>query len=188
VPAPDRAGEVLVQELPWGPVVPLMELTNWIAGVRQAALAVVVIALLFVFTRRGALLMALGSMASLWDGAIFKPLLHRPRPAASLVHVREAASGYSFPSGHATFYTWFAILLVAAVAPLVRRQWRPLLWAVAAGLILVGCLGRLWAGVHWPSDVAGGFLLSLAWVAIVYSAAGFQSQRPRRRSTPAAGA
>jgi len=58
-------------------------------------------------------------------------------------------------------------MLATAVAPRLKPSLRPILWLAAALLILIGCLGRIYAGVHWPTDVIGGFLLSLSWVAFV---------------------
>jgi undecaprenyl-diphosphatase len=40
-------------------------------------------------------------------------------------------------------------------------------WALAVLLVFTACFGRVWAGVHWPSDVLGGFLLGLGWSAFV---------------------
>jgi undecaprenyl-diphosphatase len=44
---------------------------------------------------------------------------------------------------------------------------RPILWIVAAIVIILTCIARVWAGDHWPSDVLGGVLLAIAWSAFV---------------------
>ena len=70
----------------------------------------------------------------------------------------------SFPSGHAAgsmiFFLTFALLLAH------RTRWRR--WA-AAGAILVSVLvglSRVMLGVHWPSDVVGGWAFGALWVLI----------------------
>jgi len=85
----------------------------------------------------------------------------RPRPDAHLVHVLRHTTQGSYPSGHAVFFTWLAILVPLALRP-VWRGW----WLLAAGLALVlvvAVVGRLVVGEHWPSDVLGGLLLGLGW-------------------------
>ena len=59
------------------------------------------------------------------------------------------------------------ILLAFSLAPHVRPRRRWVLWVAAAIVIFLACCARVWAGVHWPSDVAGGFLLGLGWAAFV---------------------
>jgi undecaprenyl-diphosphatase len=86
-----------------------------------------------------------------------KAVVHRARPpvAVRLVHV----SGYSFPSGHATVAVavWGAITLVVASG---RRLRTKVLLGAAAGMIsLVVGVSRLYLGVHWFTDVVGGFAL-----------------------------
>lgn len=162
----DLPVERAVQAVPWGPLARLMELTNWLGGWRQAVLGVAAVLLLALVDRRAGWLMAIGAGASLLDD-LAKVGFSRPRPAADLVHVLAPATGYSYPSGHAVFFTWLSFMLAFSLAPLVRPRLRPLLWALAALLAVMACLGRVWAGVHWPSDVLGGFLLALAWCAFV---------------------
>jgi undecaprenyl-diphosphatase len=87
----------------------------------------------------------------------------RPPPADRLV--TEAA--YSFPSTHsvfaAAFFTMLAILLVRAIPR--RRRWLRLLAAVAClGMAVAVAASRVWLGVHYPTDVAGGLLLGAGWV------------------------
>ena len=55
---------------------------------------------------------------------------------------------------------------VALWAPLKTRG-RPILWILAAVVIVLTCLARVWAGDHWPSDVIGGVLLGIGWSAFV---------------------
>ena len=162
----DRAIELFVQLFPWGPILILFKATNSLAGVWQLAAGVVLAIVFAVWDRRAGWLILIGSGASLIDNVI-KVLVQRQRPSADLVHVLNPAQGYSFPSGHAVFYTWVAVMVAASLAPRVEPAVRPLLWTAAALLILIGCTARIYDGVHWPTDVIGGFLLGLGWSAFV---------------------
>lgn len=160
--AQDITLERAVQSISWGPLAALMDFTNSLGGIRQVILGAVILAVTFVFNRRGGLLLAMGGLASGIDQVV-KVLIHEPRPLASVVHVLEKANGYSYPSGHAVFYTWVYLLLAVAIAPRLRARLRPYLFLLAAVLIFFACLGRVYAGAHWPSDVLGGFFLGAAW-------------------------
>jgi len=85
---------------------------------------------------------------------------HRPRPFAALdvPHLLTETS-YSFPSGHAIFF--FA--LAAGVFVSNRRLGA---WLYVAA-VLVG-LGRVAAGVHYPSDIFGGAILGMlvGWIGV----------------------
>jgi len=157
---------LFVQRLPWGPLTHAMDLTNVLGGSYQVALGAGVVVLAALLDRRAGWLMVIGALASLFDNVV-KLSFERHRPTADLVHVLSPASGYSYPSGHAVFFTWLSFMLAYAVAPMVRPRLRPLVWALAGLVIAIACLGRVWAGVHWPSDVLGGFLLGLTWSAFV---------------------
>jgi membrane-associated phospholipid phosphatase len=81
----------------------------------------------------------------------------RPEENLRLVEVHYQ----SFPSGHsANPLVAFLMLAVLAAPPGKRR------WAVAGALLLAFLIGisRPMLGVHWPSDVVGGWAFGLAWV------------------------
>jgi len=156
----------VIQQLSWGPVVYPMQLINSIAGYWQMLAGAVVVAAMFIFNRRAGWLMLIGSISSLLDN-ILKLVISRPRPTVDLVHILTPASGFSYPSGHAVFFTWLSFMTAVSVAPRIRPVYRPLLWLLAALVIVLTCLARVWAGDHWPSDVMGGVLLGIGWSAFV---------------------
>jgi undecaprenyl-diphosphatase len=162
----DRAIELFVQGFPWGPIVYLFNATNALSGIWQLLAGLLFAIVVAIWDRRAGWLLLIGSGASLLDNLI-KSMVQRHRPTPDLVQVLDPAQGYSYPSGHAVFYTWVAVMSAAALAPRLSPRLRPFLWLAAALLILVACLGRVYAGVHWPTDVIGGFLLGLAWSALV---------------------
>jgi membrane-associated phospholipid phosphatase len=155
-----------VQSFPWGPITWVFRLINETAGYPQGILGLIVVVVLLVFERRAGYLMALGAISSVIDNEM-KLVLARHRPPADLVHIITPAPGYSYPSGHAVFFTWLSFMLAFALAPHVRPRYRVLLWGGAALVIVLTCFARVWAGAHWPSDVAGGVLLGLGWSALI---------------------
>jgi membrane-associated phospholipid phosphatase len=115
---------------------------------------------------------------------VLKNLFGRVRPDFA-----EGGARYeslSYPSGHssgiATLVTVALVLAWPVLAPRARR------WGVAVGaaLVLVVGLTRMWLGVHYLSDVLGGWSLGLAWslaVALVLGGlpGGRAALRPRER-------
>jgi undecaprenyl-diphosphatase len=163
-PAFDLPVALWVQRAHWGPLIYAFDLINSTAGWVQLVVAVVLMGIVLVFNRRDGALMVLASIASLLDN-VLKSVVGRERPTADLVNIVTPAGGYSYPSGHATFFTWISFMLAFTFAPRLSSRWRWVPWVVAAIVIVLTCLARVWAGDHWPSDVAGGFLLGLAWSA-----------------------
>jgi undecaprenyl-diphosphatase len=155
-----------VQQLNWGPVVYPMDLINASAGIWQVLIGAVAVVALFILERRAGWLMLIGSISSLLDN-IIKLVISRQRPPADLVHILSPTTGYSYPSGHAVFFTWMSFMIAVALAPKIRPAYRPVLWMLAVLVTFLTCIARVWAGAHWPSDVIGGVLLGIGWSAFV---------------------
>ncbi|MGA7910729.1 MAG: phosphatase PAP2 family protein [Candidatus Dormiibacterota bacterium] len=156
----------LVQQVNWGPVVYVFQLIDVSAGIWQVLIGAVAVVALFIFERRAGWLMLIGSLSSLFDN-IIKLVISRQRPPADIVHILSPTTGFSYPSGHAVFFTWMSFMLAVIIAPKIRPAFRPILWIMAALVIVLTCLARVWAGDHWPSDVIGGVLLGVGWSAFV---------------------
>jgi membrane-associated phospholipid phosphatase len=155
-----------IQQINWVPLVYPMQWLNASAGIWQVLLGAIAVVVLFVVERRAGWLMLIGSISSGLDN-IIKLVISRQRPPADLVHILNPTTGYSYPSGHAVFFTWLSFMLAFTLAPKVNPRLRPVLWIAAAVVIVLTCIARVWDGVHWPSDVIGGVLLGLGWSAFV---------------------
>jgi membrane-associated phospholipid phosphatase len=136
-------------------------------------MAVVVIVLLVRRQRRLALWAAVTTIVAGLLGDGLKTVVARARPV--LPEPVAHAPGFSFPSGHAlNSFVFFGILLLL-VLPLLPRAWRWVAWAVAVGGTLLVGFDRVALGVHYVSDVVGGWLLGAGLLAM--SVAAFESWR-----------
>jgi membrane-associated phospholipid phosphatase len=114
----------------------------------------------------------LGCLSHNW---ILKHLFMRERPE---LFERVGWYGWaSYPSGHAMA----AIAILGTMALMLERErgWR---WPLLAVLVvaLLNFYGRIYHGVHWPSDVLAGAVVGLVW--LLGTAIGFDGLPKRRRS------
>ena len=100
------------------------------------------------------------SIGSLSLNPAMKYLLGRPRPA--LYPLRGMWTWASYPSGHLILTT--ALYFTIAMMLLRTRGWR---WPfpVALGIVLLTAYSRLYLQVHWPTDLMGGELIGMVWLA-----------------------
>ncbi|WP_051571423.1 phosphatase PAP2 family protein [Cryptosporangium arvum] len=109
--------------------------------------------------------LALWALVTTWGGAllgvVLKEVVERARPG--LPDAVAYADGYSFPSGHALgAFVGCAVLLLLW---LDRGRVPRVGWVAAVTVVAAVCFSRIALGVHFLSDVIGGCLVGLGWVA-----------------------
>ncbi len=137
---------------------------SWIGFFPQVvALVVIIGGALYLFGLHWeALFSILLAAADQLANFLIKVVVHRPRPAADLVHVFANVGSYSFPSGHTMFYTAYFGLLFFLVYTLFRRGWlRTVTLLVLGGMVLLVGISRIYLGEHWASDVLAGYLMGI---------------------------
>ncbi|MBA3652697.1 MAG: bifunctional DedA family/phosphatase PAP2 family protein [Actinobacteria bacterium] len=115
------------------------------------------------WTTAAHLALSLGGAVALYD--LIKPLVGRPRPHVG--HLVSTATGYAFPSGHAT--QTVAVAVTIAMLGSRRTDSWPLkvsIWSAAALVSLAVGFSRIYLGVHWPTDVLAGYALGGLWAAV----------------------
>jgi membrane-associated phospholipid phosphatase len=131
----------------------------------SAAAAAIVALLLLKRLHREAVFVALAVGSAALLNALLKQLFQRPRP--DVVSPVVTAHGFAFPSGHTMSSMAFACA-VTFLCWRLRWRWRwPVSVAAFAFALLVG-LSRIYLGVHFPSDVLAGWLISIDLVAVIY--------------------
>ena len=124
----------------------VLAVAAWLAGHRRPALA---------------LAAGLAVMVLLQFGV--KEIVDRPRPAPDLVDLRSGFTSPSFPSGHTMSPSYlYGFLTAAAFAIPFTGRVRIAVTGFAFAFLVLGGLANVWLGVHWASDVVGGYLWAAA--------------------------
>ena len=139
-----------------------------------------------VWWRRGqrsrVVMLALAYLGGAALDQLLKLVFHRMRPetAGEVITVQ----GYSFPSGHAMmslcFYGMLIYLLVHERSRLTR------LLGLVAAIVLISFIGlsRIYLGVHYPSDIVGGFTAGFVW--LMANILGYRQYEQRQHHVPEA--
>ena len=122
------------------------------------------------------LVLAAAGLGAATLGVTTKALLSRARPQTAWMAAQ--ASGWAFPSNHAMCATAVYGALGYLIAA-TRDTWltRISIWTGAAFLSLMIGIARVYLGVHWPTDVIGGWILAGAWLAILLALPQVRSYR-----------
>jgi len=97
-----------------------------------------------------------------------KVLVNRVRPV--MIVPVDRAEGGSFPSGHALTSIVAMGVLVLVLLPSLSRKWQPLLVTAAAVVVIAIGFSRLILGLHYLSDILGGWIIGAAWLCIAAGA------------------
>ena len=143
----------------------MLEITS--LGTGTVVTMIVLIAGLFLWLnhhKHSAILLAAATIGGIVLDGLLKIGFNRPRPQIFKWDTYAVSS--SFPSGHAMS----SIIVYGTVAYLAARlqqnaRSRILTMTLAALIILLICVSRLYLGVHYPSDVLAGLVIGLAWAA-----------------------
>ncbi len=134
-----------------------------------ALLGAVAVAVLIRARRRDAALFLIVTMSgalALENGLKFAFQRARPPPFFGTEPMT-----YSFPSGHALFSVCFyGALAITASRSTPSIAIKTGIWIATIFLVLAIGATRIYLGVHYPSDVLGGYLVAMAWIATVLSA------------------
>ena len=92
-----------------------------------------------------------------------KYLVRRERPANMLIE----KDGYSFPSGHSMLALGvYCFLMFLIHKSNLKQVYKNILYVVLSLIIVVVGFTRLYLGVHYPSDVIGGYLITAAYLIV----------------------
>jgi undecaprenyl-diphosphatase len=100
-------------------------------------------------------------LLSAYGNATAKGLFSQPRPFEIFSHVQRLAEagGGGLPSGH----TQNSVVVWAYLAWQYRRRW---LWTISGLLMVLVPLSRIYLGLHFPTDVLGGYVLGLFFLVL----------------------
>lgn len=155
-------------------------------GTNLTLLPILALFSLWLWRKKGrgelALQLIITVLGSLIMNALLKALFDRPRP--ELWPHRGQFKWAAYPSGHAIV----GVAVFFTIALMLHRE-RGWVWPyfVAGGLLTINLYSRLYLGVHWPTDVLGGLLLGVVWLAVMlYAFSPFRAAaREAAHDTPA---
>jgi membrane-associated phospholipid phosphatase len=151
------AGQARATDMGSALITPLMRAMSLIGATpgRLILLAVALGWLLRARRRRDAIWLTACVLGGTLLNLALKQIFAAPRP--DLLPHLDIVHSFSFPSGHAAGN----LIFFGAVAMLGRRRNG---WAIATIVITFIGISRIWLGVHWPGDVAAGWIEGVGWL------------------------
>jgi len=153
----DKAAELAVHRLDSAPADIVMMTATLIGSnlVLFPVLAAVTVLAIHLRKRTVAIVLLIDAVVVIAAYSALKLMFSRERP--TLFDKIALPTDYSFPSGHSMSAVGIYGVIAAALIALHPQARRPVAITATAVIALIG-FSRIYLGVHWPSDVLGGFL------------------------------
>lgn len=119
-------------------------------------LNIIIIITSFIIKKKDILIITIDSCLSVLFNNILKVIIRRPRP--SVLRLVEENS-YSYPSGHAMISILFYVTVIVLINKSNIKYKKIINASLVAIIILIG-LSRIYLGVHYVTDILGGYLIS----------------------------
>lgn len=133
-----------------------------LAGMTYPSFIILGIFALYKFYKEG-LIVVLATQSSYIVTMYLKAIFHRPRPPLEF-HLLNPC-GWSFPSGHSLMSFCFYGILAYFCFNCIKNTWlKYITVSLLSILVLLIGFSRVYLGVHYPTDVLGGFIFGLLWI------------------------
>lgn len=143
---------------------PIVKVITHIGGAK-IVFVLTILAIILIKGLKNKLFLLTGIVGTAGLNVVLKHIIQRERPNINRLIPEK---GYSFPSGHSMMSMAFYGMLIFLIFKYVKNT--VLKWTLIVILtILLSTIGitRIYLGVHYPSDVIGGFLVSLTYLFIL---------------------
>ena len=143
---------------------PIVKVITHIGGAK-IVFVLTILAIILIKGLKKKLFLLTGIVGTAGLNVVLKHIIQRERPNINRLIPEK---GYSFPSGHSMMSMAFYGMLIFLIFKYVKNT--ALKWTLIVILtILLSTIGitRIYLGVHYPSDVIGGFLVSLTYLFIL---------------------
>ena len=143
---------------------PIVKIITNIGGAK-IVIVLTILAIILIKGLKNKLFLLTGVAGTAGLNVVLKHIIQRERPNINRL-IPE--TGYSFPSGHSMMSMAFYGMLIFLIYKYVKNI--ALKWTLIIILtILLATIGitRIYLGVHYPSDIIGGFLVSLTYLFIL---------------------
>ena len=126
----------------------------------------VILGFLFLRLKRAAALLAVNMVGAWVLNDSLKVFFHRSRPEPFFG--LPPPGDYSFPSGHSLCsFCFYGMITALFVTRIRNRAARIAILTLAALIIATVGLSRVYLGVHYPTDVLGGWAIALCWISFL---------------------
>ena len=155
-------------------------ITNF--GSALIMIIITVLSLPLLKNKKQTLFIAINLISSAAINTGLKMIFHRQRPLDMLIN----ETGYSYPSGHSfvsiVFYGFIIYLIINSK---IEKKKKYIITGLLSLLILTIGTSRIYLGVHYPSDVLGGFAGGLLYLLIfikIYRKYGEKNEKERKKT------